>query len=201
MHCGRVSNLLSAYIDRELAGTEMLQIRHHLESCSGCSAHHEALGHVKSLLGAAAPLEPHGDMAAAVMRRWEHRQQQAAAPPVRRPWSWKWFEDAQRWNRYSLALTSACLVLALAGTAMALRSKPKYADAVAANVWPVMLQPDESLPPLEPYAPRPERWTSEERWPRVESRPSRGDFWWHSSGGTVPMLVSDSVPSPYWFGR
>jgi hypothetical protein len=179
----------------------MLQIRRHLEGCPGCAAHHEALGRVKSVLGAAPPVVPHGAGAAVVMRRWAQRPQQAVAPTTRRPWSWKWFEDTQHWNRYSMALTSVCLVLALAGTAMALRSKPKYADAVAANVWPVMLQPDESLPPLEPYSPRLERWPSEERRPRVESRPSRGDFWWHHSGGTVPMLVSDSATSPYWFGR
>ena len=53
MHCGRVSNLLSAYIDRELAGAEMLPIRHHLDVCPGCAAEHESLRRVKSPEGGA----------------------------------------------------------------------------------------------------------------------------------------------------
>ena len=43
MNCGRVSNQLSAYLDRELTGTEMLQIRSHLTECDRCRSEHEAL--------------------------------------------------------------------------------------------------------------------------------------------------------------
>ena len=43
MNCGRVSNQLSAYIDRELTGTEMLQIRAHLGDDFQSGGHIDAI--------------------------------------------------------------------------------------------------------------------------------------------------------------
>jgi anti-sigma factor RsiW len=199
MHCGRVSNLLSAYIDRELAGTEMLQIRRHLDGCPGCSAAHGSLRRVKSLIAAAPSADPFGDATAAVMRRWEQRQQASVSAP-RWNWSWHWkgSSASRRLQRYSLAFTSLCLVLALAGTALALR-KPNYPDALAANVLLSLQQPEERLPALEPPAPR-ERWPSEVVWRRVAPPTAARDPWWGSQGGNVPELVSDTMPV-YWMGR
>ena len=54
MNCRRVSNLLSAYLDTELAGTEMLDIRDHLSRCPSCAREHEGLRQTKRLLGALA---------------------------------------------------------------------------------------------------------------------------------------------------
>ena len=50
MLCSRVQNLLSAYLDRELTGAEMLEIRRHLRDCAPCEREREALLHVKQLL-------------------------------------------------------------------------------------------------------------------------------------------------------
>ena len=199
MHCGRVSNLLSAYIDRELAGTEMLQIRGHLDGCPGCSAAYGSLRRVKSLLSASPPAEPFGDATAAVMRRWQQRQQQASVSAPRWNWSWHWkgFSAPPRWQRYSLAFTSLCLVLALGGTALALR-KPNYPDALAANVLPALQRPDERLPALEPSASM-ERWPSEVGWRRPST--TARDPWWGSPGGTAPELVSYNAGPVYWMGR
>lgn len=201
MHCGRVSNLLSAYIDRELAGTEMLQIRGHLDGCPGCSAAHGSLRRVKSLISAAPPAEPFSDATAAVMRRWQQRQEQASVSAPRWNWSWHWkgFSAPPRWQRYSLAFTSACLVMALAGTALALR-KPNYPDALAANVLPALQRPDERLPALEPSASL-EVWPSEVGWRRVAPPPAARDPWWGSPGGTAPELVSYTAGPGYWMGR
>lgn len=58
MNCGRVSNQLSAYLDRELTGLEMLQIRSHLRDCVRCRAEGEALGRMKMLLGRLRSMEP-----------------------------------------------------------------------------------------------------------------------------------------------
>jgi anti-sigma factor RsiW len=58
MNCGRVSNQLSAFIDRELAGIEMLQIRRHLTECDRCRSEHESLGRMKMMLGRLRSLEP-----------------------------------------------------------------------------------------------------------------------------------------------
>ena len=52
MNCRRTSTLLSAYIDRELTGHEMLLIRDHLSSCRACGEEYESLRLLKQLLGA-----------------------------------------------------------------------------------------------------------------------------------------------------
>ncbi len=52
MNCRKTRSLLSAYIDRELTGFEMLAIRDHLSGCTGCDAEHRSLVSVKTLLGA-----------------------------------------------------------------------------------------------------------------------------------------------------
>jgi anti-sigma factor RsiW len=152
MHCGRVSNLLSAYIDRELAGAEMLPIRRHLDACPGCAAEHESLRRVKALLASAPPPELSGDAVAAVMRRWSERGTAVSAPPHRAPapvprsrYSWKWMRLPLPHQRFSLALTGACLVLALIATAAALR-RPNYPDTLAANILPLLPQTDERPP-------------------------------------------------------
>jgi anti-sigma factor RsiW len=201
MHCGRVSNLISAYIDRELAGTEMLQIRRHLEGCPGCSAAYGSLRRVKSLIAAAPSTERSDDATAAVMRRWEQRQEQASVSTPRWNWSWHWkgFSAPPRWQRYSLAFTSLCLVLAFAGTALALR-KPNYPDALAANVLPSLQRPEERLPALEPSVAT-EHWPPEVTWRRVTPPASGRDAWWGSRGGNGPELVSDTVAPAYWLGR
>jgi len=201
MHCGRVSNLLSAYIDRELAGTEMLQIRRHLEGCPGCSAAYGSLRRVKSLIAAAPSVELSGDVTAAVMRRWQERQEQSAASTPRWNWNWHWkgFSVPPRWQRHSLAFTALCLVLAFAGTALALR-KPNYPDAVAANVLPSLLRPEERLPALEPSFAT-EQWPTEGVWRRVTPPSAVRDVWWGSRGGNGPEFVSDIVAPVTWMGR
>ncbi|MFN3652716.1 MAG: anti-sigma factor family protein [Armatimonadota bacterium] len=49
MLCNRVQNLLSAYIDSELTGQEMLSIRGHVERCPDCRQELESLRGVKRL--------------------------------------------------------------------------------------------------------------------------------------------------------
>jgi len=58
LNCRRVSNLLSAYVDKELAGAEMLEIRAHLSRCSHCQSEHDQLQQTKQLLGALALRAP-----------------------------------------------------------------------------------------------------------------------------------------------
>lgn len=50
MNCRRVSSLVSAYIDGELTGIEMLEIRRHLDDCRACMLQYESLRHTKQLL-------------------------------------------------------------------------------------------------------------------------------------------------------
>ncbi|MER3413433.1 MAG: hypothetical protein C4341_04190 [Armatimonadota bacterium] len=50
MNCATVRSLLSAYLDSELSGSEMQQVRAHLEECADCRAECDGLRDVKSLL-------------------------------------------------------------------------------------------------------------------------------------------------------
>jgi predicted anti-sigma-YlaC factor YlaD len=71
MNCGRVSNQLSAYIDRELTGAELLSIRSHLSGCDSCRAEYEALNRMKTILGRLGTPEPRPGFVAATVRRFE----------------------------------------------------------------------------------------------------------------------------------
>lgn len=50
MNCGKVQNLLSCYIDRELPGMDMLSIQRHLDVCPDCRREYQTLLRVKRLL-------------------------------------------------------------------------------------------------------------------------------------------------------
>lgn len=47
MNCRAVSRMLSSYLDRELPGEEMLEIREHVRSCTDCQAELEGIRRVK----------------------------------------------------------------------------------------------------------------------------------------------------------
>ncbi|MDW8291006.1 MAG: zf-HC2 domain-containing protein [Armatimonadota bacterium] len=50
MNCGKVQNMLSCYIDRELPGVDMLHIQRHLDACPECRREYQTLLVVKRLL-------------------------------------------------------------------------------------------------------------------------------------------------------
>ncbi len=58
MNCRKVQSLISAYVDCELPGVEMLSIRQHLSECSECSFEYESLLRVKRVFGSMAPKTP-----------------------------------------------------------------------------------------------------------------------------------------------
>jgi len=51
MNCRSVQPMLSAYMDRELSGHEMLRIREHVSHCAECEQELEALRATKQMLG------------------------------------------------------------------------------------------------------------------------------------------------------
>ena len=63
MNCKSVQNRLSAYLDRELGGDELLQMRAHMSTCRDCRAEVEGLRSLKSLLGGIQCPEPPADLA------------------------------------------------------------------------------------------------------------------------------------------
>lgn len=58
MNCRSVQQSLSAYIDQELSGREMLLIRSHVLECEQCSAEEEEIRRLKGLLTNAPMVEP-----------------------------------------------------------------------------------------------------------------------------------------------
>lgn len=58
MNCWRVQHLLSAYIDSELTGTEMIAVRHHIDSCEACKREYASILAVKKCLGLMATKRP-----------------------------------------------------------------------------------------------------------------------------------------------
>ena len=63
MNCRSVRNRLSAYLDRELGGDELLQMRAHISSCSDCRIEVDNLRALKALLGGVQCPEPPADLA------------------------------------------------------------------------------------------------------------------------------------------
>jgi len=63
MNCKSVQNHLSAYLDRELGGDELLQIRAHMSVCRDCRSEADGLRALKSLLGGIHCPEPPENLA------------------------------------------------------------------------------------------------------------------------------------------
>jgi len=82
MNCRRVSSLISAYIDGELTGIEMLEIRRHLESCRSCTLQYESLRLTKQLLSRLAYAEPRAGLADRICKRLD----EVAVPQHLRLW-------------------------------------------------------------------------------------------------------------------
>ncbi|MEN6371619.1 MAG: zf-HC2 domain-containing protein [Armatimonadota bacterium] len=99
MNCRRVSSLISAYIDGELTGVEMLEIRRHLEECRSCTLQYESLRNVKQLLSGLAYAKPRAGLADRISRRLD----EVAVPGY-----------MKLWNR-ALAFTHARLTPVAAG--------------------------------------------------------------------------------------
>jgi len=63
MNCKAVQNQLSAYLDSELSGNEMLAIRQHISGCEACCEEEKALRTLKRMLASSRTPEPSDDLA------------------------------------------------------------------------------------------------------------------------------------------
>ncbi|MEN6520272.1 MAG: zf-HC2 domain-containing protein [Armatimonadota bacterium] len=86
MNCRRVSNLISAYIDGELTGVEMLEIRRHLDECQSCTLQYESLRNVKQRLSRLAYAEPLAGLADRISKRLD----EVAVPCYMKLWNRVW---------------------------------------------------------------------------------------------------------------
>ena len=58
MNCHKVQNLISAYIDSELPGLEMLAVRNHISDCRDCRFDYESMLALKRSFGSLSPKRP-----------------------------------------------------------------------------------------------------------------------------------------------
>jgi anti-sigma factor RsiW len=130
MNCGRVRSLLSAYLDQELTGAEMLAIRQHLPGCPTCERERRSLAQVRSLMGALSRPEPPAGFEQALLQRAAPRRTPARSPLL------------PSWRLWSPRLAIATSVLVMAGVCLALQ-KPRPPDAVQARIVPSPVAPDE----------------------------------------------------------
>jgi len=85
MTCRHVHARLSAYLDRELVGHQMLAIERHLRECRSCAQELESLRFVKARLGSLADPE----VPAGLQERVRAKVFGAPPVPVRTGW-WSW---------------------------------------------------------------------------------------------------------------
>ena len=62
MNCHRLSSLLSAYIDGELTGVEMIEIRNHVDGCPACQDDLDQVRAMKRLVGRLRTAQPAPDL-------------------------------------------------------------------------------------------------------------------------------------------
>jgi anti-sigma factor RsiW len=82
VNCQIAQNSLSAYLDRELAGDQMIAVRSHVEHCPDCQSELETLRSVKSRLASLPVFEPREGFAEDVLRLVRNDDGQAASIPV-----------------------------------------------------------------------------------------------------------------------
>jgi hypothetical protein len=63
MNCHRIQSLISAYVDGELPGVEMLAIRQHLSGCNDCKVEFESILLVKRSMSCLSSMQPSKDLA------------------------------------------------------------------------------------------------------------------------------------------
>lgn len=88
MNCSKIQNLLSAYMDGELAGEEQLQIRRHLAECYTCSQEHESLLTTKRMISSLSVREARPGLDQMILGMLaEEEQTRARRSPILAWWS------------------------------------------------------------------------------------------------------------------
>ena len=114
-------NLMSAYVDGELPGTDMLAIRRHLSECAECAQEHESMCLLKQAISRLRTAVPRKDFAAAIMSRLE--DQQVSAYHRLAAWATRFAHARLSPVAAALAVSGAALVLMTAGSVPGLSPK------------------------------------------------------------------------------
>ena len=135
MNCGRVSRLFSAYIDGELSGVEMLEVRNHLRSCPACQQEIESLRGLKTAMSRLQPVRASAGAEARLMERI--RVEQTPAGTRLREWL-----DGRVFGRFQPAAVAiyACAGLLLVALGH-LPQDGEWSDNYAAHQPPAAVVP------------------------------------------------------------
>lgn len=104
MNCHKLSNLLSAYIDGELTGVEMIEIRNHVDGCPGCQDDLDQVRAMKRLVGRLQTAQPAPDFAARICASLDAVQPK----PVMTAWHEVW--DSM-FRKLSPAVATMCAIV------------------------------------------------------------------------------------------
>lgn len=135
MNCHRVQSLISAYVDSELSGVEMLAIREHLNGCSECRREFESLREVKSALGRLHTKHPVADLASRICLQLDiaearKQEQKPLVPSLSDIWHkhLETFPARLRWATAGVCILAALMVLG--GGKMTLIESPPQVNMV-----------------------------------------------------------------------
>jgi len=113
MNCRQVVNLMSAYVDGELTGEDMLVIRRHLSTCPECAEEHESILATKRAVANLATAPPREHLVAAILSRLD----EVAVPRHQRfaDWLIRVLQEKVSPVAAALAVSGAALVILSAG--------------------------------------------------------------------------------------
>lgn len=126
MNCGKVQNLLSCYIDRELSGVDMLAIQRHLDGCLECRREYLTLLQVKRLLSEMPIVAP----SASLEDRLVERVLRTSAPANR----WRFALPRQLVRPLALAAALGAITLGAWYFGVQARSPSEQEMATAAGI-------------------------------------------------------------------
>ena len=127
MNCRRVVNLMSAFVDGELTGTEMLTIRRHIGDCPECARERESLRATKLALARLRTVRPRKDLTACIVRKLD----QVSIPPYQRAINVIYGYVARKLSPVATALAVSGLVLAILAAGGQDRILVEKSDVVA----------------------------------------------------------------------
>ena len=112
MNCRKVQSLISAYVDSELPGVEMLAVRQHLSDCAECNSEFEALLRIKRAYGRLSPGIPSPALTLRIYQELDQlshpHQERGVASPKKR---FTFFPGRLRFAAASVAMFAALLTL------------------------------------------------------------------------------------------
>ena len=89
MNCRRTNSLLSAYLDGELSGREMGEVRAHLDTCYGCQNEHETLRATQRLVASLSLRVPREELESLLIAQGrQHETARTDSPRFLRAAAW-----------------------------------------------------------------------------------------------------------------